>query len=130
VLWSRGQLPGSLVLHDFDARQITKRRSEDLRKELQKWLTTAKYGNGSERGEAERKIKELTGRDTPKGVKRKASKGNEPDSFPAARRGNRVLSINRTENLSFYITFVALVCLMSDWPQTYVNKHPVARFGR
>jgi len=30
------------------------------------------------RGEAERKTKELTGRDTPKGVKRKASKGNEP----------------------------------------------------
>jgi len=76
-------LNGPLVLHDFDARQITKRRSEDLRKELnrimlQKWLTTAKYGNNSDRGEAERKIKELTGRDTPKGVKRKASKGNEP----------------------------------------------------
>ena len=48
-------LNGSLVLHDFDARQITRRRSEDLRKELnrimlQKWLTTAKYGNSSERG--------------------------------------------------------------------------------
>jgi len=44
---------------------------------LQKWLTTTKYENSSERGEAERKIKELTSRDTPKGVKRKASKGNE-----------------------------------------------------
>jgi len=77
VMVSRAtSLNGLLVLRDFDARAITKRRSEDLRKELnrimlQKWLTTAKYRNNSEIREAERMIEVLRGRGTPKRVKRK-----------------------------------------------------------
>jgi len=80
VMVSRAtSLDGLLVLRDFDARQITKRQSEDLRKELnrimlQKWLTTAKYGDSKEVREAERMIEELKGRGTGKGVKRKGGK--------------------------------------------------------
>jgi len=67
-------------LRGFDARQIAKRRSEDLRKEFSrimilKWETTAKYGTGIEVEEAERKIKELKNGDKLKSIKRKLDGG-------------------------------------------------------
>ena len=51
VVWPRARSLGSLtVLRDFDKRQITQRRSEDLRTEfarllLLKWKTIANYGS-------------------------------------------------------------------------------------
>ena len=54
VMCSRAtSLDGLAVLRDFDDRQITKRRSEELRIEFArlmnfKWRTTAKYGNPDE----------------------------------------------------------------------------------
>jgi len=77
VMVSRAtSLDGLLVLRDFDARQISKRRSEDLRKEFNrimilKWETTVKYGKGDEVKEAERKVKELKFKNAAKGTKRK-----------------------------------------------------------
>ena len=65
VMCSRAtSLGGLAVLRDFEAGQITKRRSEELRIEFVrlthlKWKTIAKYGSNSEAQEARRKIMEL-----------------------------------------------------------------------
>ena len=68
ILWCQRQLQldGLLVLRDFDAKQITKHRSEELRKELRrliylKWRTIASCGVGDEVEEAERKMEGLQG---------------------------------------------------------------------
>ena len=57
-------LGGSVVLHDFESKQIAKRRSEELREEfdrlvLLKWQTVARYGTGDEIEEARRNIDAL-----------------------------------------------------------------------
>ena len=60
-------LNGLMVLRKFDKRQITKRRSEELRKEFArlvalKWKTVAEYGEQPEIEEARRKINGTTKR--------------------------------------------------------------------
>ena len=67
VMVSRAtSLDGLVVLRDFDAHQITKRRSEDLilRKEfsrltLLKWQTIVNHGCGAEIGEVKLMVREL-----------------------------------------------------------------------
>jgi len=65
VMVSRAtSISGLMVLRDFDVRQITKRRSEELRKEFSRLAvlqlqTIVKGGNGSEVEEAKRKMTEL-----------------------------------------------------------------------
>ena len=78
-------LDGLVVLRDFDARQITKRRSEDLRKEfsrltLLKWQTIVDHGCGAEMNEAKQMIKNLRGGAGARGTKRKAERGKEPNN--------------------------------------------------
>ena len=76
VMVSRAtSLEGLVVLRGFDARQITKRRSEELRNEFRrlmclKWRTVAKHGAGDEIQDAKRKSDDLQGGGT-RGVKRK-----------------------------------------------------------
>ena len=74
-------LDGLVVLHDFDARQITKQRSEDLRKEfsrltLLKWQTMIDHGCGAE---AKQMMKDLRGGAGARGTKRKAEPHKEPN---------------------------------------------------
>ena len=86
VMVSRAtSLDGLVVLRDFDARQITKRRSEDLRKEfrrltLLKWQTIVDHGCGAEINEAKQMIKNLRGGAGARGTKRKAERGKEPNN--------------------------------------------------
>ena len=81
VMVSRAtSLPGLMVLRGFDAKQITKRRSEDLRKEFSrlmylKWQTIIKYGSGDEVRDAKRKVDMLRGRSEGNGTNRKVSAG-------------------------------------------------------
>ena len=67
---------GLLILRDFDISNITKRQSEDLRREftrleILKWKTMADYGTVSETTLAKVELQRLTG----KGSKRKESDG-------------------------------------------------------
>jgi hypothetical protein len=74
VMVSRAtSLEGLVVLRDFGAQQISKRRSEELRKEFDRlmclrWQTIVKYGSGDEVVEAKQKISGLR---SVRGTKRK-----------------------------------------------------------
>jgi hypothetical protein len=73
-------LSGLIVLRGFDAKQITKRRSEDLRKELNrlmflKWQTVVKHGSGDEVQDAKRRVEVLRGGVGSHGVRRKVGAG-------------------------------------------------------
>ena len=76
VMCSRAtSLDGLAVLRDFNDRQITKRRSEELRIEFTrllklKWMTTAKYGNSDEI-EGARQVLDGMRKGSGVGVKRK-----------------------------------------------------------
>jgi hypothetical protein len=67
VMVSRAtSLQGLIVLRGFDAKQITKRRSEDLRKEFSrlmylKWQTVVRYGSDDEVRDAKQKVDRLRG---------------------------------------------------------------------
>ena len=77
VMASRAKsLNGLLVLRDFDRKQITKRRSEELRIEFKrleilKWKAIAKYGDPDEVRDAGEVLKELQGLSSTKTKKRK-----------------------------------------------------------
>lgn len=85
VMVSRAtSLDGLVVLRDFDAQQITKRRSEDLRKEfthltLLKWQTILNHGCGAESEEAKQMIEKLREGPGGRGTKRKANTGKGPN---------------------------------------------------
>ena len=85
VMVSRAtSLDGLVVLRDFDARQITKRRSEDLRKEfthltILKWQTVLNHGCGAESEEAKQMIEKLREGPWGRGTKRKADTGKGPN---------------------------------------------------
>ena len=71
-------LGGFVFLHDFESKQIAKRRSEELREEfdrlvLLKWQTVARYGTGDEIEEARRNIDALQTK--PKGGTKRALDG-------------------------------------------------------
>jgi hypothetical protein len=60
-------LKGLMVLRNFDDRQVTKRRSEDLRKEFArltylKWTTVISCGDGDEVELAKEKVAEIQGK--------------------------------------------------------------------
>ena len=88
VMVSRAtSLNGVVVLRDFESRQISKRRSEESRKEFSrlaslKWQTIARYGNDMERKEAKENLMKLQGRATG-GVKRGIGSS---DGNPASKR--------------------------------------------
>ena len=80
VMVSRAtSLDGLLVLRDFNARQITKRRSEDLRKEFErlmylKWKTIASCGLADEVEVSKRMMEKLREPRESRVIKRKASR--------------------------------------------------------
>ena len=62
-------LDGVVVLCDFESRQISKRRSEELRKEFSRlasprWQTIERYGDDKERKEVKEKLMEMRGKAT------------------------------------------------------------------
>ena len=70
-------LQGLVVLRDFDAWQIAKRRSEELRKEFTRlttlrWQTITRFGVGPEVTEAKGMLREQRASTMTRGIKRKS----------------------------------------------------------
>ena len=92
VMASRAKsLDGLLVLRDFDRKQITKRRSEELRVEFRrleilKWKTIAEYGDPDEVRGAGEVVKELQGLSSTKAKKRKTDGGATQEGVLKKRR--------------------------------------------
>ena len=90
VMVSRAtSMQGVSILREFDVKQITKRRSEELRTEFDrllflKWQTIAKYGQGNEIREAKDKMADMRKRGSEKKTKRKHT--DEADEQPVQKR--------------------------------------------
>ena len=81
-----------IVLRDFDAERVSKRRSEDPRKEfarlaLLKWLTIARYGIGAEVEATKAVLAEHGQKVAERGTKQQSS----ADDGPSAKLGRKRL---------------------------------------
>ena len=78
-------LDGLIVLSDFNAKQISNRQSEDLRKEfahlaLLEWQTIAPYGAGAEIKATKAVLAEHEQKASTKGTKRKSNANDGPST--------------------------------------------------